>query len=94
MAEHNALSDSTAEVGYEELEKLARDTTFAQMLLTELNLVELPGYVFEDNTGDMFLSRNPQVKNRAKKIDLKYNFIREFAENKNGCKQDIIQDRI
>ena len=63
---------------------------FAQMLLTELKLVELPGYMFENNGGAIFLASNRQVSKRMKHIDLKYHFIREFTEERNGCKQGEI----
>ena len=56
------------------------------MLLTELNLVELPGHMFEDNAGAMFLSRNRQVSKRTKHIDLKHHFVREFIEDRHGRK--------
>ena len=60
------------------------------MLLEELNLVDLPGMLFEDNAGAIFLAGNKQVSKRTKHIDLKHHFIREFTEEKNGVQQGVI----
>ena len=58
MAKNETLYNSATEAGNKELAKLAKDMKYAQMLLTELNLAELPSHVFEDNAGAIFLSRN------------------------------------
>ena len=87
MTKYGTLYDSTAEVECEELEKLAKDTTFVQMLLTKLNLVELPSCMFEDNTGATILSSNLQMNKRTKDTDLKHHFVREFTNDKNVCNQ-------
>jgi len=57
------------------------------MLLGELKLSELPGILFEDNAGSIFLAQNKQVSKRTKHIDLKHHFIREFTENRDGIQQ-------
>ena len=90
MSKHLTLSDSTTEAEYKELAKLAKGTKFVQMLLDELNLVDLPGMLFEDNAGAIFLSANKQVSKRTKHIDLKHHFICEFTEEKNGMQQGAI----
>jgi len=90
MSKHLTLSDSTTEAEYKELAKLAKGTKFVQMLLNELNLVDLPGMLFEDNAGAIFLAGNKQVSKRTKHIDLKHHFIREFTEEKNGVQQGSI----
>ena len=90
MAKHATLSDSTTEAEYKELAKLAKDMKFIQMLLTELKLVELPGLLFEDNAGAIFLAGNCQVSKRTKHIDLKHHYIREFTEERNGYQQGVI----
>ena len=51
VAMHGALSNSATEDEHKELEKLAKGMEFMQMLLTELNLVGLPGHMFEENVG-------------------------------------------
>ena len=60
------------------------------MLLSEVNLVNIPCMTFEDNTGAIFLAGNRQVRKRAKYIDLKRHFIREFTKERNGVQQGAI----
>ena len=60
------------------------------MFLSELNLVDLPCMMFEDNAGAIFLVRNFQVNKRAKHIYLKHHFIREFTQDKNEAQQGAI----
>ena len=90
MAKHVTLSDSTTEADYKELAKLANNMKFTKILLAELKLAKLPGYMIEDNAGALFLGRNRQVNKRNEYIDLKHHFIREFTEYRNGCKQGEI----
>ena len=70
--------------------KLAKGKKFMQILLDELNLVDLPGMLFEDNSGAMLLAANAQMSKRTKHIDPKQHFIREFTEEKNGVQQGAI----
>ena len=90
MAKHVTMSDSSCEAEYKELAKCAKGTKFVQMLLEELRLAELPGLLFEDNSGAIFLAGNKQVSKRTKHIDLKHHFIREFTEDRNGYQQGKI----
>jgi hypothetical protein len=55
---------------------------FLQMLLDEIYFVKKPGILIEDNTGCIFLIRNPQVGSRTKHIDVKYLFVRKEQETK------------
>jgi len=57
MAKHNSLSDSTTEAEYKELAKTAKCFKFVLMLQKKLKLADLPGILFEDNTGAIFLSQ-------------------------------------
>ena len=84
------LSDSNAEAKYKYLAKLAKSFKPSQMLISELNLVDLPFMMFEDNTGTIFIAGNLQVRKRTKYIYLKHHFIREFAEDRNLVQQDDI----
>ena len=84
MAKHLTLSDSSCEAEYKELAKCAKGVKFTQMLLGELRLLEIPGILFEDNSGSIFLAQNKQVSKRTKHIDLKHHFIREFTECQDG----------
>jgi len=80
MVKHLTLSDSSCEAEYKELAKCGKGVKFVKMLLGELNLSELPGILFEDNAGSIFLAQNKQDSMRTKHIDLKHHFIREFTE--------------
>ena len=84
MAKHNSLSDSTTEAEYKELAKTAKCSKFVLMLQKELKLADLPGILFEDNTGAIFLSENLSVNKRTKHIDIKHHFIREFIRDGYG----------
>ena len=90
MAKHLTLSDSSCEAEYKELAKYVKGVKFAQMLLGELRLRELPGVLFEDNSGSIFLAQNKQVSKRTKHMDLKHHFIREFTECQDGIQQGKI----
>ena len=59
------------------------------MLLTELKLVDKPCTLFKDNAREIFLHGNLQASKRAKNIELKHHFIREFTEDKNRVQQCI-----
>ena len=63
--------------------KLAKGCTFIQMLLDELNLVDVPTLLFEDNAGAIFLAGNKQVSKRTKHIGLMHHFIQEFTDERN-----------
>ena len=90
MEKHHSVSDSSCEAEYKELEKCAKGVKFLHMLLGELNLVDLPGVIGEDNQGAIFLANNKQVSQRTKHIDLKHHFIREFIEKTDGIKHGTI----
>ena len=56
---------------------------FQQMLLGEVAYTMLPGIMYEDNEGAIYLSKNKQVSQRTKHIDLRYHFLRDFVDKKN-----------
>ena len=87
ISKHQTVSDSSCEAEYKELAKCAKGVKFVHMLLDEMNLLQLPGLIGEDNQGAIFLANNKQVSQRTKHIDIKYHFIREFIEKKNGVQQ-------
>ena len=91
MAKHMTVSDSSCEAEYKELAKCAKSVKFIQMLLGEFGLSELPGILFEDNAGSIFLAQNQQVSKRTKHIDLKHHFIREFIEKRNGVRSGVVK---
>ena len=49
------------------------------MFLQELGIGVMPGIIFEDNEGAIFLAKNQQVGMRTKHIDVKYHFIRDLV---------------
>ena len=77
------LLHSTEETECKEIEKLSKNFKHSQMLLSELNLIDLPCTIFEDNNGAIFLTGNFQVSKCAKCIGLKHHFIRKFNDDSN-----------
>ena len=51
------------------------------MFLQELGIGKMPGIIFEDNEGAIFLAKNQQVGMRTKHIDVKYHFIRDLVSD-------------
>ena len=67
------------------LSNAAKEMKFEQMLVEEIASVKLPGIIFEDNSGVIFLVRNKQVTMRTKHIDVRYHFVREFCNGNSDC---------
>ena len=61
MAKHITVSESSCKAEYKELTKCAKGLKFIHNLLSEMNLLVLPGLIGEDNQGTMFLAENKQV---------------------------------
>ena len=53
----------------------SKETTFITNLLAEVTNVIMPSLLFEDNTGAIFLSKNPQASSRNNHIDFRCHFI-------------------
>ena len=70
------MTVSSTEAEYVALSDGSKETTFITNLLTEVTNVIIPSLLSEDNTGAIFLSKNPQVAFRTKHIDVPYHFIR------------------
>ena len=66
MAKYHSVSGISCEAEYKELAKCAKGVKFLHMLLGELNLVDLPGVIGEDNQGAIFLANNKQVSQQTK----------------------------
>ena len=74
---------SSTEAEYVALSNGSKETKFITNLLTEVTNVIMPSLLSEDNTGAIFLSKNPQqVGLRTKHIDVRYHFIRERVKAK------------
>ena len=80
----NTVSMSSCESEYKSACSAAKEMKFQQMLLEEIAMVELPGIIFEDNRGTIFLVKNKQVSQRTKHIDVAAHFIREFCSSEIG----------
>ena len=52
------------------------------MLLEEVEIGQLPGIIYEDNEGAIFLAKNQQISMRTKHIYVRYHFIRDMAQEK------------
>jgi len=87
-----SVSLSSTESEYKMLSNAAKEMTFQQMLLEEIASVKLPGIIFEDNSGAIFLVRNKQVSMRTKHIDVRYHFVWEFCNrNSDGIVQGHVE---
>ena len=62
-----------------ELGECGQELKLICMFLQELCIREIPGIIFVDNEGAIFLAKNQQVGMRTKHIDFKYHFIRELV---------------
>ena len=69
---------SSTESEYVALGECGQDLKFVCMFLHELGIGKMPGIIYEDNEGAIFLAKNQQVGMRTKHIDIKYHFIREL----------------
>ena len=78
------ISMSSAESEYIAASAAAQEIMFQQILLSEIAVTVVPAAIFEDNSGAIFLSRNKQVSQRTKHIDLRYHFLRDFTAKKDG----------
>ena len=58
-----------------------QDLKFVCMFYQETGIGILPGIIYEDNEGAIFLAKNQQVGMRTKHIDVKYHFIRDLVQD-------------
>ena len=71
---------SSAESEYISLGECGQDLKFVCMFLQEIGIGIMPGLIYEDNEGAIFLAKNQQVGMRTKHIDVKYHFIRDLVQ--------------
>ena len=82
------VSLSSAESEYIAASSAAKEVMFQQMLLSEICENVIPGVIYEDNEGAIFLSKNKQVSQRTKHIDVRYHFLRDFTwKGNNSCEK-------
>ena len=72
---------SSTESEYVALGECGQELKFVSMLLAEIGIGEVPGTIFEDNEGAIFLAKNQQVSMRTKHIDVRYHFIRDLIQD-------------
>jgi hypothetical protein len=81
--EQRSVSLSSSEAAYFALSEAAKEIKFvAQIMLTMGISVRLPIVVRVDNAGPIFMLENVSASSRTKHIDIIYNFVREFVEDK------------
>ena len=73
---------SSTESEYVALGECGQELKFICMFLQEIGVGKVPGVIFEDNEGAIFLAKNQQVGMRTKHIDVKYHFIRDLIKDK------------
>ena len=73
---------SSTESEYIALGECGQELKFICMFLQEVGVGKIPGIIFEDNEGAIFLAKNSQVGMRTKHIDVKYHFVRDLIQNK------------
>ena len=78
----DAVTLSSTEAEYISAALAACEMKFLQMLLDEMYFVDLPGIMLEDNTGCIFLVKNPTVGSRTKHIEVRHHFLRRLYDRK------------
>lgn len=71
---------SSTESEYVALGECGQELKFICMFLQEIGVGKIPGVIFEDNEGAIFLAKNQQVGMRTKHIDVKYHFVRDLLK--------------
>ena len=73
---------TTAEAEYMALASATQEAIWLQQLLSELDC-KPPGpmVILENNQAAICMAKNPQFHGRAKHVDIKYHFIREYVAN-------------
>ena len=80
---------SSTEAEYVTLSSFAQKINFVSMFLVEMNEVQNPSVIYEDNQGAIFLANNRQVGIRTKHIDIRRHFLQDMVEEKDICVQYI-----
>ena len=78
------VSLSSTEAEYIALSTVAQEVLFQSQILDELvgNQHVKPSVIFEDNLGAIYLTKNSQISQRTKHIDVRHHFIRGLIDNK------------
>ena len=78
------VSLSSTEAEYIALSAVAQEVIFQSQILDELigDKHIKPSIMFEDNLGAIYLTKNSQISQRTKHIDVRHHFVRSMIENK------------
>ena len=81
---------STTEAEYVAAAHAVKEAIWLRTLLEELGFKQnQPTKIYEDNSGCIAISKNPEKHKRTKHIDIKYHFLREQV-NKNQVKLEYV----
>ena len=75
---------SSTEAKYIALGTITQEVMFQAQILDELfgEEHERPSIIYEDNLGAIYLTKNPQISQRTKHINVRLYFIRDLIEEK------------
>ena len=76
-----SVAASVTEAEYVALSETSRESIWIGKLVTELGYNPSSIQVRCDNQGAICLSKNPELHQRTKHIDIRYHFIREQVES-------------
>jgi hypothetical protein len=82
IREKGAVTLSSTEAEYYSLSECAQESIFTQNLFKELTMIKQTAIIYEDNLGGIFLTKNQQVSQRTKQIDIRQHFLRELVAKK------------
>ena len=71
---------STAEAEYIAVARFSTQMLWMKSQLEDINIFESNIHILCDNTSAICLSRNPIFHSRAKHIEIKHNFIRDYIQ--------------
>jgi hypothetical protein len=77
-----AVTLSSTEAEYYSLSECAQESILAQNLLKELIMIKQTAIIYDENLGVIFLTKNQQVSQRTKHIDIRQHFLRELVAKK------------
>jgi hypothetical protein len=69
-------------VEYYALSECAQEAVFTQNLLIELTKAKQTAIIYEDNLGAILFTKNQQVSQRTKYIEIRQHFLRNLVEDK------------
>ena len=73
---------SSTEAEYVELFACSKEVELLSMLLEEMNEIQKPSVVYEDNQGAILLAKNRKIGMSTKRIGIHHHFIKDMVEDK------------